>query len=108
MEKNRISELPEGMIIWKNGNILGITKATLPDEYYDYYCIKTPGNDFDYEIKDKNKYKTKYTTISGYCGKNYEENLRQFRKELKKKGGHIDGIATIKSIVIYSEKVEEE
>lgn len=48
--KIKISELPEGMIIWENGNILGITKATLPDEYYDYYCIKTPGNDFDYEL----------------------------------------------------------
>lgn len=60
------------------------------------------------KIKDKNKYKTKCTTISGYCGKNYEENLRQFRKELNKKGGHINGVVTISSIVIYSEKVEEE
>lgn len=60
------------------------------------------------ELILKNKYKKKCTTISGYCGKNYEENLRQFRKELNKKGGHIDGIVTISSIVIYSEKVEEE
>lgn len=106
--KIKISELPVGMIIWENGNILGITKATLPDEYYDCYCIKTPGNDFDYEIKDKNKYKTKCTTISGYCGKNYEENLKRFRDKLKKNGGHIDGIVTIKSIVTYSEKVESD
>ena len=54
------------------------------------------------------KYKTKCTTISGYCGKNYEENLRQFRKELNKKGGYIDGIVTISSIVIYREKVEND
>lgn len=60
------------------------------------------------KIKDKNKYKTKCTTISGYCGKNYEENLKRFRDKLKKNCGHIDGIVTIKSIVIYSEKVEEE
>jgi hypothetical protein len=62
------------------------------------------------KIKDKNKnnYKTKCTTISGYCGKNYEENLRQFRKELNKKGGYIDGIVTISSIVIYRAKVESD
>ena len=60
------------------------------------------------KIKNKNNYETKCTTISGYCGKNYEENLRQFRKELNKKGGHIDGIVTIKSIVIYREKVESD
>ena len=60
------------------------------------------------EIIDKNKYKTKCTTISGYCGKNYEENLKRFRDKLKKNDGHIDGIVTIKSIVIYTEKVEEE
>lgn len=37
------------------------------------------------KIKDKNNYKTKVTTISGYCGAKYEENLERFRKELKKK-----------------------
>lgn len=60
------------------------------------------------KIKDKNNYKTKVTTISGCCGTVYEENLKQFRKELKKKGGYIDGIVTIKSIVIYREKVESD
>lgn len=58
------------------------------------------------KIKNKNNYETKVTTIDGYCGTVYEENLKQFRKELKKKGGYIDGIVTIKSIVIYREKVE--
>lgn len=57
--------------------------------------------------KDKEKYKTKCTTISGYCGKDYENNLKKFRKELKKKGGYIDGIVTISSIVIYNEKLED-
>ena len=59
-----------------------------------------------FKIKNKvDNYKTRVTTISGYCGKNYEENLERFRKELNKKGGYIDGIVTIKSIVIYREKV---
>lgn len=60
------------------------------------------------KIKDKNHYKTKVTTISGYCGKDYEENLKQFKKELKKKGGYIDVIVPIKSIVMYREKVESD
>ena len=58
--------------------------------------------------KNKNNYETKVTTIYGYCGVVYEENLKQFRKELKKKGGYIDGIVTISSIVIYREKVEND
>lgn len=58
------------------------------------------------KIKNKNNYETKATIIDGYCGTVYEENLKQFRKELNKKGGYIDGIVTIKSIVIYREKVE--
>lgn len=58
--------------------------------------------------KNKNNYETKVTAIDGYCGSVYEENLKQFRKELKKKGGYIDGIVTIRSIVIYREKVESD
>ena len=54
------------------------------------------------KIRDKNNYKTKVTTIDGYCGSRYEENLKSFRKELKKKGGYIESIVTISSIVIYS------
>lgn len=57
------------------------------------------------KIKDKNNYETKVTTIDGYCGAKYEENLKRFRKDLKKKGGYIDGIVTISAIVIYKEKV---
>lgn len=60
------------------------------------------------KIKNKNNCETKVTTIDGYCGVIYEENLKQFRKELKKKGGYIDGIVTIRSIVIYREKVESD
>ena len=60
------------------------------------------------KIKNKNNYETKVTTINGYCGVAYEENLKYFRKELKKKGGYIDGIVTIKSIVIYREKVRSD
>ena len=58
--------------------------------------------------KNKNNYETKVTTRDGYCGIVYEENLKQFRKELKEKGGYIDGIVTIRSIVIYREKVESD
>lgn len=60
------------------------------------------------KIKDKNNYETKVTTIDGYSGVAYEKNLKQFRKELNKKGGYIDGIVTIKSIVLYREKVESD
>ena len=58
-------------------------------------------------LKKKEKYETKINTISGYCGKNYEDNLKKFKKELNKKGGYIDGIVTIKAIIIYEEKVED-
>lgn len=57
------------------------------------------------KIKDKNNYEIKVTTIDGYCGAKYEENLKRFRKDLKKKGGYIDRIVTISAIVIYKEKV---
>lgn len=56
---------------------------------------------------DTDNYKQKITTISGYCGNNYEENLERFRKDLNKKGGYIDGIVTIRSIVIYREKIKD-
>lgn len=58
------------------------------------------------KIKDKEEYEIKTTTISGYCGRNYEENLERFKKELHKKGGYIDGIVTISSIIIYREKAD--
>ena len=48
------------------------------------------------KIKDKNNYETKVTTIDGYSGVTYEKNLKQFRKELKKKGGYIDEINNLK------------
>lgn len=61
MNKIKISELPEGMIIWKKSTILGITKATLPLKYYDYYCTKIIGNDFDYKIiKEQQENENKY------------------------------------------------
>ena len=49
-EKIKISDLPEGMVIWYKNSILGITKATLPQKYYDDYCYKVYGNDVDYEL----------------------------------------------------------
>ena len=55
MNKIKISELLEGMIIWtkKKRTILGITKMTLPLKYYDYYCTKVISNHLDYEIAEK-------------------------------------------------------
>lgn len=50
MNKIKISELPKGMIIWKKSTILGITRATLPVEYYSCYCTKIIDNEFDYEL----------------------------------------------------------
>ena len=58
-------------------------------------------------FKEKEKYETKITTISGYSGKNYEDNLKKFKKKLNKKGGYIDEIVTIKAIIIYEEKVND-
>lgn len=49
-EKIKISELPEGCVIWKGYNILGITKATLPEKYYDCYCTRTIGNEVDFDL----------------------------------------------------------
>lgn len=57
-------------------------------------------------LKKKERYEIKITSISGFCGKDYEENLERFRKDLNKKGGYIDGIITISSIVIYREKIK--
>lgn len=57
--------------------------------------------------KEKELFTTKCTTISGYCGSNFEDNLKRFEKELKKKGGYINGIVPIRAVVIYSEKVEK-
>ena len=45
----KIKELPVGMIIWNKSNILGITGATLPKQYYEYYCTKIFGNEFVFD-----------------------------------------------------------
>ena len=58
-------------------------------------------------FKKKEKYETKITSISGYCGKDYEDNLKKFKEELNKKGGYIDGIVTVEAIIIYKEKVSD-
>lgn len=59
------------------------------------------------KIKDNvDNYKMKITTISGSCGKYYEESLERFKKELHKKGGYVETIIPISSIVIYQEKVK--
>ena len=55
----------------------------------------------------KEKYETKITSISGFSGKDYEDNLKKFEKELNKKGGYIDGIVTVRAIIIYKEKVDD-
>lgn len=52
----KIKDIEEGMIIWNNkGEILGITGATLPEEYYENYCVKISGNHFDYMLMEVEK-----------------------------------------------------
>ena len=46
----KINELPKGCIIWYKNTILGITGATLPEKYYERFCIKEQGNDLDYSL----------------------------------------------------------
>lgn len=46
----KIKDLDAGMIIWQEEEVLGITGATLPQEYYEYDCTPVPGNSFDWEI----------------------------------------------------------
>lgn len=61
-------------------------------------------------LKKKNNiasYEMKTTSIEGYSGRDYEEKLEQFKKELEKKGGYIHGTITVRSIVIYQEKMKE-
>jgi hypothetical protein len=58
-------------------------------------------------LKKKERYETKITSISGFSGRDYEDNLKKFEKELNKKGGYIDGIVTVRAIIIYREKVDE-
>ena len=48
----KIADLPAGIVIWREGDILGITKATLPQKYYDNYCVDIEGKELDYEIVD--------------------------------------------------------
>ena len=55
----KISDLPKGMIIWKNETILGITGATLPEKYYGCYCKKIIGNDLDFELENTERHKEK-------------------------------------------------
>ncbi len=50
MDKILIRDLPDGCIIWFNGDILGITGSTVPDTYLDNYAVKLPGNSFDYNM----------------------------------------------------------
>ena len=55
--KIKIRNLENGKIIWKykpneENEILGITGATLEEKYYEKYCKKIVGNDFDYLIME--------------------------------------------------------
>lgn len=50
MQLIKISDLPNGMIIWKGFRVVGITGYTLDKKYNDLYCTKIPGNPYDYEL----------------------------------------------------------
>ena len=54
-----VRDIPEGSILWsqkqdENGEyfIYGIKGKTLPEEFYDYQCIKVGSNKYDYELID--------------------------------------------------------
>lgn len=54
-----VRDIPEGSILWsqkqdENGEyfIYGIKGKTLPEEFYDYQCIKVGSNKYDYELVD--------------------------------------------------------
>ena len=48
----KIKDLPNGVIVWRRGAILGIKGATLDNKYYDNFCYKVQGNEFDYEYSE--------------------------------------------------------
>lgn len=52
------------------------------------------------------EYETIVDAVEGICGREYEENLEKFRKELKEKGCYIESIIPIRAIVIYRKPKE--
>lgn len=49
-EKIKICDLPNGCIIWHEYEILGVTGLSLASSFLNKYCIKIPGNPFDYQL----------------------------------------------------------
>lgn len=41
--------------------------------------------------------------VSGNCGANYKEELKRFRKELKKQGKKVDGIIVTRALVFTTD-----
>lgn len=56
------------------------------------------------KIKNKNNYETKVTTIDGYCGTVYEENLKQTYREYQQNGGNIGYITELDEICYWCPK----
>lgn len=52
----KVKDIADGMIVWKGDAVIGIKGMTLPDMFYDCYCVKLLGNAFDYSLAPSNKY----------------------------------------------------
>lgn len=48
--KIKVKNIPDGSILWKGYNILGIKGVNLPKEYYEYECYQERGNPIDFTI----------------------------------------------------------
>ena len=49
-EKYTVSDLPDGIILWRGEEILEVKGMCLPIQYMDRKCVSVPGNKFDYEL----------------------------------------------------------
>lgn len=53
---DKVRDIADGMIVWKDNTVIGVKGMTLPEMFYDCDCIKLPGNPFDYCLAMTNEY----------------------------------------------------
>lgn len=91
--------------------ITGKNRCTkeIADKLKEYYKVDFEAQNKKKDIhtyKIKKEYETIVDAVEGYSGRDYEENLEKFRKELEEKGCFIDYIIPVRSIVVYSKPKE--